>query len=132
VLKPGGRVVLTTNASDHTERITALHREAARELGYTPAVIGGLNFTLDHLDLVRTVFPNAEVVVIPNAFVFPAAEPALQHYMSGRVDALEDRPDDNSHRPKMEALVRAKIEAIVAREGVFRVPKDAGCFVATV
>jgi SAM-dependent methyltransferase len=132
VLKPGGRVVLTTNAADHTERITVLHREAARELGYTPGPTSGLNFSLDHLDLVREVFLNAEVVMIPNAFVFPSAEPALQHYMSGRVDALDDRPADNSHRPKLEALVRAKIEAIVAREGVFRVPKDAGCFVATV
>jgi len=132
VLKPGGRVVLTTNAVDHTERITALHREAARELGYTEGPISGLNFTLDHLNLVREVFPNAEVVMIPNAFIFPSAEPALQHYMSGRVDALADRPADDSHRPRLRAVVEAKIQAIVAREGEFRVPKDAGCFVATV
>ena len=132
VLKPGGRVVLATNAADHMERVTALHREAARELGYTPETIGGMRFTLDHLDLVRAAFPTASVVVIPNAFVFPSAEPVLQHYMSGRVDALADRPADDSHRPKLAALVKAKIEAILAREGVFRVPKDAGCFVATV
>src|SRR5581483_4669964 len=77
VLKPGGRVVLTTNAADHMERVTALHQEAARELGYTLVPIGGLNFTLDHLDLVREVFPNAVVEMIPNAFVFPSAEPVL-------------------------------------------------------
>jgi SAM-dependent methyltransferase len=132
VLKPGGRAVLTTNAADHMERMATLHRDAAHELGYSAVSIGGRRFTLDHLDLVREVFPNAEVALIPNAFVFPAAAPALQHYLSGAVDALADRPADNSHRPKLEALVRAKIEAILAREGVFRVPKNAGCFVATV
>jgi ubiquinone/menaquinone biosynthesis C-methylase UbiE len=132
VLKPGGRVVLTTNAADHMERLWVLHHEAAQELGYIPIrrVVG--NFTLDHLDLVRTVFPNTEVHHIPNAFVFPSPEPALQHYLSGSVDALADRPPDNSHRPKLAALVEAKIQTILQREGVFRVPKDAGCFVATI
>jgi SAM-dependent methyltransferase len=135
VVKPGGRVVLTTNASDHMERLRALHREAAHELGYTPSASSGRRFSLDHLDLVRAVFPNAELHLIPNAFVFPApnaAAAALQHYASASIDTLADRPPDDSHRSKLLALVEAKIQAIVGQESAFRVPKDAGCFVATV
>jgi hypothetical protein len=131
-LRPGGRVVLTTNAADHMRRLWTLHEEAARELGYTPARYVGLNFSLDHLDLVREVFPTATIEMIPNAFVFPTPEPALQHYASGAVNALADRPADDSHRPKLLALVGAKIQAIVEREGAFRLPKGGGCFVATV
>lgn len=135
VVKPGGRVVLTTNAGDHMERLRALHREAAQEAGYTPSLPSSRRFSLDHLDLVREAFPNATVEMIPNAFLFPSAEAAagaLQHYASATIDTLADRPADNSHRPTLLALVEAKIQAIVAREGAFRVPKDAGCFVATI
>jgi ubiquinone/menaquinone biosynthesis C-methylase UbiE len=135
VVRPGGRIVLTTNAGDHMERLRALHREACRELGYTPSTPSSHRFSLDHLDLVREVFPNAERYVIPNAFVFrssDAAAAALQHYASATVDTLADRPQDNSHRPRLLALVESKIQAIIDRDGRFRVPKDAGCFVATV
>jgi ubiquinone/menaquinone biosynthesis C-methylase UbiE len=134
VVKPGGRVVLTTNASDHMHRLRGLHREAALALGYTPSTPSSARFSLDHLRLVRSVFPDARVEMIPNAFLFPpseAATAALQHYASGPIDTLVDRPPDNSHRPKLLAMVREKIQVIVEREGAFRVQKDAGCFVAT-
>ena len=132
ILRPGGRVVLTTNAADHAARIHDLHDVAARQLGYRPTVHAGSRFSLDHLDLVRATFPSAERIVRLDAFVFPTARAALAWYASGSVDNLIERPADGSHRPKLLALLDARIEAIIAREGVFRVPKDMGAFVADV
>lgn len=132
VLKPTGRVVMSTNAADHTTRLWDLHCQAARERGYTPTAKPGSRFTLDDLPLVRSVFPNVQRRVFTNAFVFPTAEAALRFYATGRVDAIQERRSDGGHRPKLLAAVGARIEAIIAREGVFRDPKDAGYFVASV
>jgi SAM-dependent methyltransferase len=131
VLRPGGRLVLTTNLPDHLARLYDVHAAAARDLGYTPAPFGS-RFHLGHLDVVRSVFPRAERYGRPDAFVFPTVEPALRFYASSRVDALLDRPADGSHRPRLLAAVGERIAAVIARVGVFRVPKGAGCFVATV
>jgi SAM-dependent methyltransferase len=133
VVRPGGQIYLTANASDHSARLYDLHCQAARELGFTPtAGPAGLPFTLDHLPLVRSVFPNAELHRWPNAFLFPTTDAALRFYASSRVDAIQERRPDRSHQPPLLEKVGAMIDRIIAEEGVFRVPKDAGCFVATV
>jgi SAM-dependent methyltransferase len=133
VTRPGGRVVLVTGAGDTggASRLRTLHAEAARELGYTPEG-GPVSFTLDHLDLVRAVFPGAERHVFRNAFAFPTAEAALAYYASGMVDGIHERAPDGSHRARLLALVGARLRAVIAREGVFRDAKDNGCFVAAV
>lgn len=41
-------------------------------------------------------------------------------------------PAGGSHRARLFPLVGAEIAALIAREGVFRVPKRLGCFVAVV
>jgi ubiquinone/menaquinone biosynthesis C-methylase UbiE len=130
VLKPTGRVLLATNGPDHGKRLEALHAHAAQQLGYTPSAAVGARFNFDHLPLVREVFPDAECVVRTDAFVFPTTEVALRYYATGRVDAIEDPPVDASHRARLLQAVGEQIEAIISREGVFRVPKDVGCFVA--
>ena len=132
ILKPGGRIVMTTNAADHAARIHTLHDEAARKLGYVPTVHAGSRFSLEHLDLVREALPSAERVVKHDAFVFPTAQAALSWYASGNIDNLVERPADESHRPRLLALLEQRIDAIIAREGVFRVPKATGAFVADV
>ncbi|MBV9578013.1 MAG: hypothetical protein JO057_05425, partial [Chloroflexi bacterium] len=68
----------------------------------------GASFHLDHLKLVRQVFPGAE-----------------RHVRS-------DPPADGSHRPRLLALINEQVEAITGGEGVLRVAKVSGCFVATV
>ena len=60
------------------------------------------------------------------------AEPALRFYATYAIDAIEDRPADGSHRAPILREMRALIEEIIARDGVFRVSKTAGCFVADV
>jgi ubiquinone/menaquinone biosynthesis C-methylase UbiE len=130
--KPHGRVVLTAAAPEHRSRLREIHKLAAENLGYTPAESVMHRFNLDHLDLVREVFPTAERFIREDAFLFPTAEAALRYYASGAIDAIDDRPADGSHRPRLLALVGERIQEIVRSEGVFRDPKDTGCFVATV
>jgi SAM-dependent methyltransferase len=133
VVKVGGRVLMTTNAADHSARLNELHAQAARDLGLTPRVGAEHGrFPLDELPLVRSVFPNVQLHRRPNAFIFPTVDSALRYYASGRVDAIEERDIEGSHRPALLARMAELIGEIIAREGVFRVPKDAGSFVATV
>jgi ubiquinone/menaquinone biosynthesis C-methylase UbiE len=130
--KPHGRVVLTAAAPEHRSRLREIHKRAAEDLGYMPAESVMHRFNLDHLSLVRDVFPAAEGFVREDAFLFPTTEAALRYYASGAIDAIEDRPAHASHRPRLLALVGERIQEIIHSEGVFRDPKDTGCFVATV
>jgi len=69
--------------------------------------------------------------VHPDAFVFPSAETAVRYYASGMIDTIANRPADNARREKLLPLVAEEIERVVKAEGVFRDPKDAGCFVVS-
>jgi ubiquinone/menaquinone biosynthesis C-methylase UbiE len=113
VLRPGGRLVLSTIGADTMQRLMALHEEAAITLGYSPTPAAG-RFTLDDLPLVQSVFPRAERHVVESALVFSTAEPALRFYETSRIDSIRDAPEDGSHRARLLPLVRAKIERIVA------------------
>jgi hypothetical protein len=56
--------------------------------------------------------------------------PTAGFYATNRIDLIENRPLDGSHRPLLLAAVGRRIEAIIAQDGVFRVPKTFGYFVA--
>lgn len=127
VLRAGGRVVLTTNASDTMGALFDLYNEAARELGAPEDHTVGLRFSFDDVDLVRAVFPNARIELYRDAFVFPAAAPALAFVASGAASALASEV-----RASVLERLSQRITAIIARDGVFRVPKTSGCFVAEV
>jgi SAM-dependent methyltransferase len=133
VVKVGGRVLMTTNAADHSQRLNDLHDQAARDIGLTPTPQAmPRRFALEHLPLVQSVFPVVTLHRRPNAFLFPTAESALRYYASGRVDSIEERQEDGSHRPPLLQRMSELLEEILAREGVIRVSKDAGSFLATV
>ena len=132
VLKPGGRVILATNAPDIYRRLSDLHDRAAAQLGYVCGPSMSARFSLADLPLVRSVFPSAQVHARDDALVFPDVAPAIRYYTSTFVDRIETPPADGSHREQLAALVAAQIREIIDREGVFRVPKRSGCFVADV
>ncbi|MBV9787243.1 MAG: class I SAM-dependent methyltransferase [Chloroflexi bacterium] len=133
VLKPSGRVILATNAADSGQRLIDVHLEIARTAGYTPLDERfDRGFSLNHLDLVREVFPNAERRIYHDAFLFPTPEPALAYYASGVIDMIAERPADGSHRARLMPLFEKRVQEIIEREGVFRVPKSSGCFVAEI
>jgi SAM-dependent methyltransferase len=131
VLKDGGRAVLTTAGADSAARLESLHRAAAERLGYQPAPRVIDRFNMEHVDVVRSVFPAVQRDIRDDAFLFPSTDSTLRYYASGMIDAIENRPMDNAHRDPMLELVGEGVEAIIAREGVFRDPKPAGCFVVT-
>jgi SAM-dependent methyltransferase len=128
VARPGGRIVLATNSGEKS-RLFVLHDQAARDCGFTPIEMASARFTLDHLPLVQSVFPNARVFVKENAFVFPSAEPVLRYYASYPVDEIAERAADGAHREPLLRRMRELVDDVIAREGEFRSQKDAGCFV---
>ena len=132
VLRPGGRVVLTTNGAEFLPRLEELHARAAREAGYIPEVGATHGFTLDDLDLVQRVFPNAQRQVLRGALVCPDAEPVLRYYASSAVNRIKDQPPEAGHRGVLLARMRQLVDEIVASEGVFRDPKSVGWFTADV
>jgi SAM-dependent methyltransferase len=132
VLRPGGLAVISTNAADTMARLNELHADAARALGYMPMRVSGErgHFSMDDLALVQSVFPSAKRHVLEGALVFAEAEPAVRFYATNRIDGIENPPSDKRHRAALIPLVRKRIEAIIEREGAFRVPKSVGWFVA--
>jgi SAM-dependent methyltransferase len=132
VVRPGGRLVLVTNARDFARELYVVHGEVARERGLSAAPGPFERFHLDHLRLVRSVLAGARVVRRENAFRFPSAEAAARYYATGPVDALMDPPADGSHRGPLVRAFAERVRDIVAREGCFRVGKTVGCFVASV
>ncbi len=131
VVKAGGRLVFTTNSADNGARMTQLHAEAAAELGLhadSRSLIA--DFTLESGEpLVRSLFPNAELVIRNDAFLFPTADAFLAYYASMRIDALMDGRADGSQRAALIEIVGRKAQAIIAAEGVLRMSKAVGCFV---
>lgn len=131
VLKPGGRVVLATNAADNSALLHRLHHESAREQGYVPVSRSLVErFSLDARDLVAQVFPNVRVAVRPDAFRFPTLDAVLRYYASMMIDLIDAPPADARHRAPLLAAMTRRLEPIFQREGIVRIPKDAGCFVA--
>jgi SAM-dependent methyltransferase len=130
VVRPGGRVVISTNGPDAMQALHEVHREAAIELGFAPLPFTGSHFHLGHLAEVREVFPGAECHVINSELVFRAAEPAVRFYVTNRVDLIEHPPPDGSHRSRLAHAVGERIQQVIDRDGAFRVPKSYGFFVA--
>ncbi len=130
ILSPGGRIVLVTNDAGAGRVLEDAHDAAALALGLTCPPGLDERFSLDHLDLVQSVFPNARVVVREDAFLFPDSDSALRYYATGMIDRVEPLPADGSHRAKLLPLVQAQLDAVIAERGELRVPKNSGCFVA--
>ena len=130
VLKPGGRVVMATGASDYCRALQDLHAAAARKLGYEPARPVLARFSPDYLELVRAVFPSVEVFEFEDAFRFPTAEPALRYYATGMVDGIDNAPHDGRHRPPLISEMEKSLRRIIQRDGELVIPKSSALFVA--
>lgn len=129
-LKPGGMVLLATNAPDAGDVLYLAHCAAAQALGYTPAPRVTSRFHLGHLSLVQEYFPTAQVHIYHDAFLFPTLDAALRYYVSGVVDLIDGATPGGSHVHQLLPAMRAQLQTKVDGEGRLRVPKDAGCFVA--
>lgn len=127
VARSGARVVITTNSRDTMRPLWEITDAIAADVGVPMYRTVALRFGLEDLPLVREVFPATRVETYEDAFLFPSPDPVLAYVASMWVDfGAPDR--------RAEFLVRLEQEvgAIIARDGVFRVPKRSGCFVAEV
>ncbi len=130
VLKPRGRIVLTAGGGQPT-RLEAVEAAAAAELGTAPLTANpSRRFSLDSIDLVRTVFGNARVDVLEDALVFPSAGPVMQYWHSYADDEAHGDSAREALLSALDEAMRRQIDAVIAADGVFRVAKSAGCFVA--
>ena len=125
VVRSGGRVVLATNGRTTMRELFGIADEAAQRVGVAGYRTVALRFGLEDVDRVRDVFPNARVERYEDAFLFRAVEPVLAYVASMWVDQL-----DAARRAEFLERVDEQVRAIIAREGVFRVPKHSGCIVA--
>lgn len=125
VLKPGGRAVLTTNASDSQAVLIELHDLAARAAGYTPRARRTRRFTELEEPRVASEFAKCRLDTWDDAFLFPTVSDALGYYATGPIDSIADCPADNSHRATITAKMSDLIQREIARHGVLRVPKCA-------
>ncbi len=130
VLADDGRIVIGTNAADSGRRLLRLHDDVAAFLGYETHPPVYASFHLGHLDEVQEVFPEAKLKVRNDAFRFPDADSALRYYASALIDHVDPLPEDGSHREPLLQLMASEIRKVVDSEGCYRVPKNAGCFVA--
>ena len=127
VLAPGGRVVIATNSRTTMQRLLSLQNTVARELGLPEEFSVAARFGLEDVDVVRAVFPTVRVEVFEDAFRFESAEPVLAYVASMSVGTWRE-----ADRGAFLARLRERVDAIIAREGMFRVPKRSGCLVADV
>ncbi|HKC17986.1 MAG TPA: methyltransferase domain-containing protein [Candidatus Dormibacteraeota bacterium] len=119
IARPGAVVVIATNGTDHLRALDDLARMAGRDLG-TELPQRQRPFTLEDVDRVRQVFVDAVVRRFENCLVFPDPEPVLD-YMRSWIGGTGP----------LEGAIRARIAEAIGRDGAFRVPTVAGCFVAT-
>lgn len=127
VARPGGRVVITANSRNSYRNLWEMRNEAIAELGLPEHYGVGYWFALEDVELVECVFPHVRVEEIRSAFVFPSAEPVFRYLATGPA-SVETEEDCQ----RLFSLMRPRIEEIVQREGSFRVPKTAGCFIADI
>lgn len=125
VLRPGGRAVLTTNASDSQAVLIELHGLAARAAGYSPRPRRTLRFTELDERIVASEFAHCRLDTWDDAFLFPTADDALRYYTTGPIDSIADRPADNSHRAAIALEMSDLIQREIDRHGVLRLPKIA-------
>lgn len=122
VLKPGGRFCATTSGRLHLEEMRAL------VLGFDPSSednfsTQGNPFTLENGgSQLESWFANIHVTRYPDAFHVTEAAPLVDYiFSSSRLGLAEER------RAAFRRYLEAQIEA---NEGVFKIKKDSGIFLA--
>ncbi len=132
VLKAGGIFVTTTNTAQSQQALYALHAQVLHRLGRLAAPPVHSRFPLEEgAKRVQARFGQVEVHRHENAFLFPTVDAAMRYYLSGLINAVVGPPLSPEERHFVIDEMRRRIRHHVEREGVWRVPKDAGVILAT-
>ena len=70
--------------------------------------------------------------MLEDALNFPSADPVMRYWHSFADDEARGDPAREALLPAFDEAMRRQIDAVIATEGVFRVAKTAGCFIAEV
>lgn len=130
VLRPGGRLLTTTNGANSMAEYQALREQAAARF---PALASAerptARFSLEGgVAFLETHFERVETHTLPGILRFPTAQPFVDYVASAR--ALLMRPGHTEAEwQEILAFVRAQTEAIIAREGHFDLTKVTGAIV---
>lgn len=121
IARRGGRVLLATNGRDHLKAFRDVTQVAAADIGYELKPTRPSPFTLEDVEPVAVVFPEADVRRLDNCLVFADPQPALDYLRSwiGPTGPLE-------------RAIGTRISATIERDGAFRAPTISGCFVVDV
>ncbi|MGD1991731.1 MAG: methyltransferase domain-containing protein [Anaerolineae bacterium] len=133
VLRPGGRMVTATNAQDSMAVFITEMEVACRALGSPktfPEIPSRVRFTLENgASFLKSLFPRVRREVLTSALVFEEAAPAVAYVDSLRFVYAPQLPGGLAWEAVL-AQVRRQVEAQIATQGVYRVPKTAGVFIA--
>jgi ubiquinone/menaquinone biosynthesis C-methylase UbiE len=111
VLKPGGRLLAATNGSNHLRQLDDLVEDRSFSLGTFDLDVGASKLEPHFRDVTCERYDDAIEVT--------EAQPVVDYIASMATFWNGSRPQDE---------IRSEIEAVIEREGVFRIDKEAGLF----
>ncbi len=119
-LKPGGKLLAATNGDDHLRELI----ELAAELGLPPHRMWKPSFTLENgAEWLARSFGRVERHDFADALAVTEAEPLVAYILSMGAAGGMATPED-------VARLRDVIEARLRRDGLIRIRKSSGAFVA--
>jgi hypothetical protein len=133
VLRPGGRLLVATNARHSMRGFFDLIETASRTLGYPVEIPDSPVITRFNLENGRPFFashfPGVEMHRFEAALVFPTPEPVVAYVNSMRHTVGRLLPEGLSWEGVLVEVAR-QVASAIHREGEYRVPKTTGVFVA--
>jgi SAM-dependent methyltransferase len=124
VLKPGGRLHAATNGESHLHELAQLAFESGVEAAAVWSLQQAMSFRLENgVELLSPYFATVECVDFDDSLAVTEVEPLVAYVLSmnanmGRIDA------------EREGRLREVASRRIARDGVIRIAKSAGLFIA--
>jgi SAM-dependent methyltransferase len=130
LLRPGGRLLATTNSAHTMPQYHALcQRAAARFPAVIPAPPGAGRFSLENgPSFFRPHFDRVEVHTLPGVLRFPTAAPLVDYFASTRALTMRPGHTDAEWQAVLD-FVRAEAAAAIAHHGHLDVTKLTGAIV---
>ncbi len=132
VLRPDGRLLVSTNAYWSLPGVTTLMSDMLLTFGLPPEESIQAPFSMDNAEPILTsVFPIVESFRIENALLFTEPEPIV-NYLVTLFPSLPSADDPGITERMRDWLSAEAIRRLAERGGVWRDPKDVGFYVCRI
>jgi SAM-dependent methyltransferase len=130
VLRPQGRILVTTNSAHTMPEYQALMEGAARRFpGMERRERVTDRFSVENAPVfLEPYFDAVETHILRGTLRFPSAQPLLEYFASHRSLTMRDDHTDSEWQAILD-FVRAEVESVTARSGHFDVSKITGAVV---